>query len=103
MIVLYAVVFVFVIVGAIDYIIGNKLKVGEEDQMNDKGVVLNAAFAASAAFVFGSHLAYTQAKDTSFVGPMVVAKLVAGILALVLAWFLCGRVIKRPAPEDEAS
>lgn len=55
------------------------------DKMNKKGVVLNSAFAVSAAFVFGSHLAFTMAYDSSYVAPMMVGKLISGICALLLA------------------
>jgi ethanolamine transporter len=56
--------------------------------MDQKGVVLNSAFAVSAAFVFGSHLGFTMAFDDAYILPMIVGKLVAGISALGLALFL---------------
>lgn len=56
--------------------------------MDKKGVVLNSAFAVSAAFVFGSHLGFTMAFDDAYILPMIVGKLVAGISALGLALFL---------------
>ena len=55
------------------------------DKLDKQGVVLNSAFAVSAAFVFGSHLAFTMAFDESYVLPMIVGKLISGICALVLA------------------
>lgn len=54
-------------------------------KMDEKGVVLNSAFAVSAAFVFGSHLAFTMAFDGKYVSAMMVGKIVAGILALFVA------------------
>lgn len=66
----------------------NATSLGAMDKMNDKGVVLNAAFAVSAAFVFGSHLAFTMAFDLSYVVPMIVGKLVSGVFAVVLAFLL---------------
>ena len=56
--------------------------------MDKKGVVLNAAFAVSAAFVFGSHLAFTMAFDDAYVLSMTVGKLVAGLAAVALALLL---------------
>ena len=56
--------------------------------MDKKGVVLNSAFAVSAAFVFGSHLGFTMAFDETMILPMIVGKLSAGVSALVLALFL---------------
>lgn len=58
------------------------------EKMDKKGVVLNSAFAVSAAFVFGSHLALTMAFDAHYVLPMIVGKLVSGIAAVVLAFFV---------------
>ena len=54
-------------------------------KMDEKGVVLNSAFSVSAAFVFGSHLAFTMAYDEKYVTAVVVGKLVAGVLAIVVA------------------
>lgn len=58
---------------------------GVMEKMNRKGVVINSAFAVSASFVFGSHLAFTMAFDASYIAPMMVGKLVAGALAVLLA------------------
>ena len=55
------------------------------EKMNKKGVVLNAAFAVSAAFVFGGHLALTMAFDSQYVLPMIVGKIISGIAAVALA------------------
>ncbi len=61
------------------------------NEMDDKGVVLNAAFTVSAAFTFAGHLAFTLAYDASYIFPMIVGKLSAGALALLLAVFMEGR------------
>ena len=58
---------------------------GIMDRMDRKGVVLNAAFAVSASFTFGSHLAFTMAFDGSYILPMIAAKLLSGLCALLLA------------------
>ncbi len=58
---------------------------GIMDKMDKKGIVLNAAFAVSASFVFGSHLAFTMAFDSSYVLPMIVGKLISGVCAVLLA------------------
>ena len=59
--------------------------------MDEKGVVLNSAFAVSAAFVFGAHLAFTTAFDTEYVPAMIVGKLIAGVLALFVANYIYER------------
>lgn len=58
---------------------------GVMDKMDKKGVVLNSAYAVSAAFVFGGHLAFTMAFDGGYVGPMIIGKLISGVSALILA------------------
>jgi ethanolamine transporter len=55
------------------------------DEMDDKGAVLNSAFAVSAAWVFAEHLAFTIAFNEAYVVAVVVGKLVAGISAILLA------------------
>ena len=55
------------------------------EKMDKKGVVLNSAFAVSAAFVFGGHLALTMAFNADYVLPMIVGKIVSGISAVILA------------------
>lgn len=55
------------------------------ENMDKKGVVLNSAFAVSAAFTFGSHLAFTMVFNAEYTLPMIIGKLVAGVSAVVLA------------------
>jgi len=69
-------------------LVTNASTFGVMDKMNKKGVVLNSAFAVSAAFVFGSHLAFTMAFDSSYVAPMAVGKIVSGICAVIFALLL---------------
>ena len=66
-------------------LVTNASTFGVMDRMNRKGVVLNAAFAVSAAFVFGSHLAFTMVFDSSYLVPMIAGKLISGISAVLLA------------------
>lgn len=56
--------------------------------MDARGKTLNMAFAVSAAFVFGDHLAFTGGWNPSAIPALIVAKLAAGISALVLALFI---------------
>ena len=58
---------------------------GVMDKMDRKGAVLNSAFAVSASFVFGSHLAFTMAFDSSYILSMIIGKLISGICAVLLA------------------
>ena len=61
---------------------------GVMNDMNKKGVVLNAAFAVSASFALGSHLAFTMALDERYVLPMIIGKLISGLCGLSLAMLL---------------
>ena len=53
--------------------------------MDPRGKVLNMAFAVSAAFVFGDHLAFAGGWDPKAIPAMMAAKLTAGVTALMLA------------------
>ena len=69
-------------------LVTNASTFGVMDKMDRKGVVLNAAFAVSAAFVFGSHLAFTMVFEESYVFSMIVGKIISGVCAVVLAYFI---------------
>lgn len=73
------------VIGMVSSLATSATTFGMMDKMDKKGVVLNSAFAVSGAFVFGSHLAFTMAFDSTYVFPVIVGKLVSGILALLLA------------------
>ena len=59
--------------------------------MDERGKVLNVAFAVSAAFVFGDHLGFTAGFAPEMLVPVIVAKLTAGITAVALAMLLTRR------------
>lgn len=69
-------------------LVTNASTFGVAERMNKKGLVVNSAFAVSASFVFGAHLAFTMAFDESYVLPMIVGKVVSGACAVVLAFIL---------------
>jgi ethanolamine transporter len=56
--------------------------------MDERGKVVNMAFAVSAAFVLGDHLAYTLSFSPDAIIPMMIGKLTAGLLAVILAFIL---------------
>ena len=55
------------------------------EKMNERGQIINMAFAVSAAFVFGDHLAFTLSFSEAYVPAMVVGKLISGVAAVVVA------------------
>ena len=64
---------------------------GMMKDMDDRGKVLNVAFAVSAAFVFGDHLGFTAGFAREMLVPVIVGKLVAGVLAVAVAMMLTRR------------
>lgn len=57
-------------------------------EMNQRGKVINIAFAVSAAFVFGDHLGFTAGFAPEVIGAMIVGKLVGGVSAVAVAMWL---------------
>ncbi len=63
--------------------------------MNEKGKLLNVAFAVSASFVFGDHLGFTAGVNSDMIFPMILGKLVAGITALILCAWLSPKLLEK--------
>ena len=61
---------------------------GMVKDMNQRGKVVNVAFAVSAAFVFGDHLGFTAGFAPEMIGPMILGKLAGGIAAVAVAIWL---------------
>ena len=53
--------------------------------MKEREKVLNVAFAVCAAFVIGDHLAFAAANAPDCIAPMMAAKLISGICAVIVA------------------
>ena len=70
---------------------------GMMKDMDQRGKVLNVAFAVSAAFVFGDHLGFTAGFDPEMLVPVIVGKLVGGVCAVALALLMT-----KPAPKAQA-
>lgn len=63
--------------------------------MDDRGKIINVAFAVSAAFVFGDHLGFVAGVAKQMIFPMIISKLIAGITAIAVAMFMADRVLKK--------
>ena len=61
---------------------------GMVKEMNQRGKVVNIAFAVSGAFVFGDHLGFTAGFAPVMIGPMIAGKLAGGISAVIVAMWL---------------
>ena len=57
-------------------------------QMDDRGKVVNVAFAVSAAFVFGDHMGFTAGFAPEMLPSVILGKLAGGITAVAVALFL---------------
>ena len=62
--------------------------------MDERGKVVNVAFAVCAAFVFGDHLGFTAGYDAEMLVPVIVAKMTGGIAAVGVAVLITRRTKK---------
>ena len=74
--------------GLISCTVNSLLVFKSVEDMNERGKVVNMAFAVSAAFVLGDHLAYTASFMSDAIFPMIIGKLTAGIAAVLVAFLL---------------
>ena len=70
---------------------------GMMNDMNKKGMMINSAFAVSGAFTFCGHMAFTMAYEggEAYLLPMIVGKLVSGACAILLAFLLYDKLMKK--------
>ena len=61
---------------------------GMLERMDDRGKVVNLAFAVSAAFVFGDHLGFTAGFAPEMLPAVIIGKLTGGISAVAVAMLL---------------
>ena len=57
-------------------------------KMDNRGKVINCAFAVSAGFALGDHLGFTAANMSAMIFPMIVGKLIGGITAVIVAMMI---------------
>ncbi len=62
------------------------------EDMDEKGIVLNSAFAIPAAFTFAGHLAFTLSFNADYVAYVIVGKLIAGVLSICIANFVYKKI-----------
>lgn len=61
-------------------------------EMDDRGKVVNIAFAVSAAFVFGDHMGFTAGFAPEMLLSVIVGKLAGGVAAVAVAlWMTAGK------------
>ncbi|MDG5786295.1 ethanolamine utilization protein EutH [Evansella sp. AB-P1] len=64
-------------------------------KMDEKGKLMNISFAVSGAFVLGGHLGFTASVEQDLILPMMTGKLVAGVLSVMLAFYIGSRRASR--------
>ena len=91
--------------GFIPNLVTNTTTFGMMRDMDKRGVVLNAAFSVSAAFVFGCHMSFTMALSPDSTPAVIVGKLISGVSAVILALIICKKKYPKTstAPASEVS
>ncbi len=87
----------FLFAGFLSTLANNVPMMAMVKDMDDRGKVLNFAFATCAAFTLGDHLGYCSAVAPEWILPMVCGKMVGRILAVALAFILPGMGRKKSA------
>ena len=70
---------------------------GMMKDMDERGKVLAVAFSVCASFALGDHLGFTAGQDASAIFPMVVGKILGGVIGVVIAMLLVVRSPKESA------
>lgn len=61
-------------------------------EMDDRGKVINVAFAVSAAFMLGDHLGFTASVNQGMIWPVIAGKLFGGLTAIIVAGFVYDKI-----------
>ena len=72
----------------------------EVKDMDERGKILNMAFAVSGAFVFGDHLAFAAGSDPSGVLALIAGKLCAGLSAVIVAMLATRKLVNKQKGAD---
>lgn len=64
-------------------------------EMSPKSMIVNSAFSVGGAFILGDHLAYIGAVQQDMIVPMMIGKLVQGLLAIVLSSLVANYFIRK--------
>ncbi|GAA0116946.1 ethanolamine utilization protein EutH [Clostridium senegalense] len=70
---------------------------GMMKDMDERGKIINVAFAVSAAFVFGDHLGFAAGVNPDLIAPMIVGKLVGGVTAVIVAVMMTKNIVAKEA------
>ncbi|AXJ13831.1 ethanolamine utilization protein EutH [Streptococcus pluranimalium] len=67
--------------------------------MDKRGKIINVAFAVCASFTFGDHLGFTAGVAQHLIVPMIVSKLVGGVIGILIALFIVNKQFPRKNEE----
>jgi len=81
--------------GMVGSLANSLLLLARVKDMDERGKVLAIAFMVPAAFAFGDHLAYVSVNIPNYLMPMIIAKLIGGVLSVLIAMIL----IKKQMPK----
>jgi ethanolamine transporter len=70
---------------------------GMMKDMDEKGKVYAVAFSVCASFALGDHLGFTAGVDATAIFPMIVGKIIGGVVGIVIAGMLVVKSPKRAA------
>jgi ethanolamine transporter len=70
---------------------------GMMKDMDEKGKVYAVAFSVCASFALGDHLGFTAGVDATAIFPMIVGKILGGVVGIVIAALLVVRAPKKAA------
>lgn len=87
-------------IGFISTLATNVTTFGNMKDMDDKGIVLNSAFAVSASFVFAGHLAFTLSFNSEYIISVIVGKLVAGVMSIFIGALMYKRMYEKKYTEN---
>lgn len=78
-----------VTVGGLIACLANSLPMlGLVKNMNPRGKTIAIAFMVPAAFAFGDHLAYASANMPDYIVPLILTKVIGGMLAIIVAMLM---------------
>lgn len=69
------------------------------DKMKEREKILNVAWAVCGAFIIGDHLAFVASVDSSAIGAMMLSKLIAGVIAVVIAALFTMKLKDNPSTD----
>ena len=81
--------------GLITSLANNIPMFGMFKEMDNRGKVINVAFAVSAAFVLGDHLGFTASVNKAMILPVMAGKLIGGLTAIIVAGFVYNKLYSK--------